>query len=51
MVLVEQNVHLALSLADEAAIVNTGRIVSERPAAALAADPETINRHLGVGVF
>ncbi len=48
MVLVEQNVRLALSLADEVAIVNTGRIVSEGPAAALAADPETINRHLGV---
>ena len=48
MVLVEQNVQLALSLADEVAIVNTGRIISEGPAAALAADPETINRHLGV---
>ena len=48
MVLVEQNVRLALSLADEAAVLNTGRIVSEGAAAALAADPETINRHLGV---
>ena len=48
MVLVEQNVRLALSLADEAAILNTGHIVSEGAAAALAADPETINRHLGV---
>ncbi len=48
MVLVEQNVHLALSLADDVTIVNTGRIVSEGLAAALAADPETINRHLGV---
>ncbi len=48
MLLVEQNVHLALSLADEVAIVNTGRIVMQGPAAALAADQEMIDRHLGV---
>ncbi len=48
MVLVEQNVHLALSLADEVAIVNTGRIVLQCPAAQFAADGEAINRHLGV---
>ena len=48
MVLVEQNVHLALSLADDAAVVNTGRIVLACPAATLAADAEAINRHLGV---
>ena len=48
MVLVEQNVHLALALADDVAIVNTGRIVMQGPAAELAADPDTINRHLGV---
>jgi len=48
MVLVEQNVHLALSLADDAAIVNTGRVVMACPAATLAADAEAINRHLGV---
>ena len=48
MVLVEQNVQLALSLADEAAIVNTGRIVMQGPAATLAADHDLINRHLGV---
>ena len=48
MVLVEQNVHLALSLADEVAIVNTGRIVMQGPAADLAADQDMINRHLGV---
>ena len=48
MVLVEQNVHLALSLADEVAIVNTGRIVMQGSAAGLAADPALIDRHLGV---
>ena len=48
MVLVEQNVRLALALADEVAIVNTGRIVMQGPAAALAADHELIDRHLGV---
>ncbi len=48
MILVEQNVHLALSLADDVALLNTGRIVVRSTAAALAADPTTINRHLGV---
>ena len=48
MVLVEQNVHLALALADDVAIVNTGRIVVQCRAADLAADQDTINRHLGV---
>jgi branched-chain amino acid transport system ATP-binding protein len=45
---VEQNVHLALSLADEVAIVNTGRIVMQGAAAELAADQAMIDRHLGV---
>ena len=48
MVLVEQNVHLALSLADEVAIVNTGRIVMQVPAEEFAANQEMIDRHLGV---
>ena len=48
MVLVEQNVNLALSLADDVAIVNTGRVVVQCTAAALAADQDMINRHLGV---
>jgi branched-chain amino acid transport system ATP-binding protein len=42
MVLVERNVHLALSLADEVAIVNTGRIVMQGAAAELAADQAMI---------
>ena len=48
MILVEQNVHMALSLADDVAIVNTGRIVMQGTAASLAADQATIDRHLGV---
>ena len=48
MVLVEQNVRLALSLADDVAILNTGRVVMQGPAAELAADQAMINRHLGV---
>jgi branched-chain amino acid transport system ATP-binding protein len=48
MVLVEQNVHLALSLADEVVIVDTGRIVMQGAAAELAADQAMIDRHLGM---
>jgi len=48
MILVEQNVQLALSLADDVALLNTGRVVMQGSAAALASDPTTINRHLGV---
>lgn len=48
IVLVEQNVGLALSLADDVAIVNTGRIAMRGTAAELSGDEATINRHLGV---
>ena len=48
MILVEQNVRLALSLADDVAVLNTGRVVMRGDAAALASDPTTIDRHLGV---
>ena len=48
MILVEQNVQLALLLADDVALLNTGRVAVQSTAAALAADPATINRHLGV---
>ena len=48
MILVEQNLQLALSLADDVALLNTGRVVVRSTAAALAADHTTINRHLGV---
>jgi branched-chain amino acid transport system ATP-binding protein len=48
IVLVEQNLGLALSLADDVAIINTGRIVATGLAADIAADHHTLDRHLGV---
>lgn len=48
IVLVEQNIKLALSLADDVAVVNTGRIAMQGPATALAGDEDMISRHLGV---
>lgn len=47
--LVEQNVDLALSVADRVYLLERGRVVHEAPAARLRADPEPIERHLGVG--
>jgi branched-chain amino acid transport system ATP-binding protein len=46
IVLVEQNVKLALELADEVVILNTGRVVSS--GAASEVDQATIAQHLGV---
>ncbi len=48
IVLVEQNLGLALDLADDVAILNTGRIVFKGSAAEMAADHTAIDRHLGV---
>ncbi len=48
IVLVEQNLKLALELADSVAILNTGRIVFTGSVAALQADQELITQHLGV---
>jgi branched-chain amino acid transport system ATP-binding protein len=48
IVLVEQNLGLALDLADDVAILNTGRIVFQGTAADVAADHRAIDRHLGV---
>jgi len=46
ILLVEQNVQLALELADEVVILNTGRVVSS--GAASKVDQATITQHLGV---
>ncbi|MGH3089758.1 MAG: ABC transporter ATP-binding protein [Rubrobacteraceae bacterium] len=46
--LVEQNLGLALAVADRVYIMNKGRIVHECPAAELAEDKETQHRLLGV---
>jgi branched-chain amino acid transport system ATP-binding protein len=48
IVLVEQNVKLALGVADEAVVLNTGRIAFSGAAAALGRDDALITQHLGV---
>jgi branched-chain amino acid transport system ATP-binding protein len=49
MLLVEQNVALASSLADRVYVIDQGRIVFEGTPAALRADPGTLGTYLGVG--
>jgi branched-chain amino acid transport system ATP-binding protein len=48
IVLVEQNVRMALELADETAILNTGRVAFCGPAAQLRDNHGVITQHLGV---
>ena len=48
MILVEQNVRLALGLADEVAIINTGTMVVQGRAGDIAQDEALLERHLGV---
>jgi len=48
ILLVEQNVKMALELADEAAILNTGRIAFSGPAAQVRENHGLITQHLGV---
>ena len=48
IVLVEQNIKLALNLADEVAIINTGTVVFQGTPAQLTADETVISQHLGV---
>jgi branched-chain amino acid transport system ATP-binding protein len=47
IVLVEQNVRLALSLADDVAVLNTGRVALQGTAEVMRAEG-AIDRHLGV---
>jgi branched-chain amino acid transport system ATP-binding protein len=49
VLLVEQNVHQALELADEAYVLETGRTVLSGPSAELLADDRVRNAYLGVG--
>ncbi|HUC63127.1 MAG TPA: ABC transporter ATP-binding protein [Alphaproteobacteria bacterium] len=48
ILLVEQNVHLALSVSDYAYVVAEGRLFTEGKAAALAANPEIRKAYLGL---
>jgi branched-chain amino acid transport system ATP-binding protein len=48
IVIVEQNVRAALSLASRAYVLNNGHMVFEGSADALRASPEVMNRYLGV---
>jgi branched-chain amino acid transport system ATP-binding protein len=48
ILLVEQNTALALKVADDVAILNTGRIVFDGTAAELAAKPDLLQANLGV---
>jgi branched-chain amino acid transport system ATP-binding protein len=48
IVLVEQNVSAALSLADRLYVLNNGHIVDEMTAASARGRPESLHRHLGV---
>ena len=48
IVLVEQNAALALRVADDVAILNTGRIVHEGTAAEARGRPDLLNTHLGI---
>jgi len=48
IIVVEQNISAAMSLADRAYILNNGHIVEETTADAVRAQPELLHRHLGV---
>ncbi|MBS0560810.1 MAG: ABC transporter ATP-binding protein [Proteobacteria bacterium] len=48
IVVVEQNVHAALSFADRVYVLNNGHMVEEMSAADARAKPEVLHRHLGV---
>ena len=48
IVLVEQNVKMALELADDAVLLNTGRVAFSGPVAQVRDNPTLITQHLGV---
>jgi len=49
VLLVEQNARAALQIADHAYVLETGEVVLDGPAAALAHDPRVIESYLGLG--
>jgi branched-chain amino acid transport system ATP-binding protein len=48
ILLVEQNLQLALSVADKVYVLSAGRFVFQGTAAALAKDTQILDQHLGV---
>ncbi len=48
IIVVEQNIQAAMTLADRAYVLNNGHIVEEFSAATMRAQPEVLHRHLGV---
>jgi branched-chain amino acid transport system ATP-binding protein len=48
ILLVEQNIRLALDIADEVVLLNTGRVVHQGTAESLRADEQLVAQHLGV---
>ncbi|HEY5280063.1 MAG TPA: ABC transporter ATP-binding protein [Pseudolabrys sp.] len=48
IVLVEQNIAATLALANRAYVINNGHIVHEGPTAEIKADPQVLQRYLGV---
>ena len=48
VLLVEQDVHAALSIADRGYVLETGRVVRTGSASELAGDPEVQHAYLGI---
>ena len=48
IIVVEQNISAAMSLADRVYILNNGHVVEETTTAAVREQPELLHRHLGV---
>lgn len=48
ILLVEQNFQLAMAVADDVAVLNTGRLAYQGPASEVQANPELATKHLGV---
>ena len=48
ILLVEQNLYTALAVADRVYILETGKVVHEATSSAIARDPHSLGRYLGV---
>jgi ABC-type branched-subunit amino acid transport system ATPase component len=48
ILLVEQNLELALAVADEVYVLSSGRFVFQGTPAALANEPQILDQHLGI---